>query len=96
MMESYSQKYEVDLIFKFQLMGYTIAELLSSVWLFVTLRTVAHQAPLCMGLPRQEYWGGLLFPLPRSSPPRDWTHTSRIAGEFFAAEPLGEPHVMPH
>jgi len=25
---------------------------------------VAHQAPLSMGFPRQEYWTGLLFPSP--------------------------------
>ena len=31
---------------------------------FVTPRTVAHQAPLSMGFPTQEYWGGL----PISSP----------------------------
>ena len=31
--------------------------------LFVTPWTIAHQAPLSMGSPRQEYWGGLLFPL---------------------------------
>ena len=29
-----------------------------------TLRTVARQAPLSMGLSRQEYWGGLPFPPP--------------------------------
>ena len=27
-------------------------------------RTVAHQAPLCMGFPRQKYWSGLPFPSP--------------------------------
>ena len=27
-----------------------------------TSRTIAHQAPLSMGLSRQEYWSGLLFP----------------------------------
>ena len=27
-------------------------------------RTVAHQAPLSVGLSRQEYWGGLPFPPP--------------------------------
>ena len=32
--------------------------------LVTTLWTVAHQAPLSMGFPRQECWGGLLFPLP--------------------------------
>ena len=26
--------------------------------------TVAHQASLCMGFPRQDYWSGLLFPSP--------------------------------
>ena len=33
-----------------------------SVWLFVTLWTVAHQAPQSMGFSWQEYWSGLLFP----------------------------------
>ena len=28
----------------------------------VTPRTVAQQAPLSVGFPRQEYWSGLLFP----------------------------------
>ena len=33
--------------------------------------TVAHQAPLSMGFPRQEYWSGLPFPPPRDpSDPR--------------------------
>ena len=36
----------------------------SRVRLFVTPWTVAHQAPLSMGLPRQEYWSELPFPLP--------------------------------
>ena len=31
---------------------------------FVTARTVTRQAPLSMGFSRQEYWSGLLFPLP--------------------------------
>jgi len=33
----------------------------SCVRLFVTLWTVAHQAPLSMGFSRQEYWSGLPF-----------------------------------
>ena len=32
----------------------------SYVQLFVTLWTVAQQAPLSMGFPKQEYWSGLL------------------------------------
>ena len=36
----------------------------SRVWLITTPWTVAHQAPLCMGFSRQEYWNGLPFPPP--------------------------------
>ena len=47
---------------------------LNHVQLFVTPWTVAHQAPLPMGFPRQEHWSGLLFPPPgESSQPGDWT-----------------------
>ena len=31
---------------------------------FATPRIAAHQAPLSMGFPRQEYWSGLPFPSP--------------------------------
>ena len=40
----------------------------SRVWLFVTPWTVAHQSPLSMGFPRQEYWSGLPGPPPRDLP----------------------------
>ena len=32
------------------------------IQLFVTLKAVAHQAPLSMGFSRQEYWGRLPCP----------------------------------
>ena len=35
---------------------------LSRVRLFVTLWTVAHQAPVFVGFSRQKYWRGLPFP----------------------------------
>ena len=38
--------------------------LLSRVQLFATPWTVAYQAPLSMGFPRQEYWSGLAFSSP--------------------------------
>ena len=41
---------------------------LSRVRLFVTPWTVAYQAPLSMGFPRQEYWSGLPFPSPGDLP----------------------------
>ena len=46
---------------------------------FVTPLTVACQAPLSTGFPRQEYWSGLPFSSPADLPgPRDWT-----CGRFF-------------
>ena len=36
--------------------------------LFVTLWTVAHQVPLSMGFPRQEYWSRLPFHFPGELP----------------------------
>ena len=41
---------------------------LSSVRLFATPWTVAHQAPPSMGFSRQEYWSGLPFPSPGDLP----------------------------
>jgi len=38
------------------------AKSLSHVWLFATLWTIAHQAPLSMGFSRQEHWSGLPCP----------------------------------
>ena len=46
----------------------------SHVQLFATLWTVAHQAPLCMGFSRQEYWSGMQCP-----PPGDQTDVSYIS-----------------
>ena len=40
----------------------------SCVLLFVTPWTVAHQAPLSMGFPRQEHWGGSPLPSPSALP----------------------------
>ena len=51
--------------------------LFNCVLLFAALWTVTCQAPLFMGFSRQEYWRGLLCPLPRgSSQPRDQTQVS--------------------
>ena len=42
---------------------------INCVRLFATPRTVAHQAPLSMGFPRQEHWSGLLLPSPKCKIP---------------------------
>ena len=41
-----------------------VIQSLSCVRLFVTPWTVARQAPLSMGFPKQEYWSGFPFPSP--------------------------------
>ena len=38
-----------------------VCELISRIQLFATPGTAAHQAPLLMGFPKQEYWSGLLL-----------------------------------
>ena len=47
-----------------QVKGNCCCFLLSCILLFVTPCTLAHQAPLSMGFPRQEYWSGLPYPTP--------------------------------
>ena len=62
-------------------------KLLSRVQLFATLWTVAHQAPLSMGLSRQEYWSGMPFPSPKdlSDPGMEPASpvSPALAGGFF-------------
>ena len=41
---------------------------LNHVWLFATLWTIGHQAPLFMEFSRQEFLSGLSFPAPRDLP----------------------------
>ena len=41
---------------------------LSRVQLFATQWTVAHQTPLSIGFPKQEYWSGLPCPPPGDLP----------------------------
>ena len=66
--------------------------LLSRVWLFETPRTVACQAPLSMGFPRQEYWSGLLFPPPGGLPHAGTESVSpALVGRLFTTDHLGSP-----
>jgi len=54
--------------------------------------TVARQAPLSMGFPRQEYWSGLLFPSPGDLPnPQIKPASPALACGFFITEPPGKP-----
>ena len=61
---------------------------------FVTPWTVACQAPLSMGLFRQEYWNGLPFPPPENLPDPGIEPVSleslTLVGRFFATVPPGK------
>ena len=56
----------------------------SSVWLFVTPWTVAHQAPLSLGFSRQKYWSGLTCP-PLGDIPDPWIQPTSpaLTGRFL-------------
>ena len=59
---------------------------------FVTPWTVAHQAPLSMGVPRLEYWNGLPFPSPGDlHNPGMEPSSPALAGRFLTSEPPGKP-----
>ena len=69
--------------------------MLSRVQLFGNPRTIACQAPLSMGFPRQEYWSGLPCPPPGYLPdpgiePISFTSLA-LAGGFFITMPPGKP-----
>ena len=76
--------------------AYVCAHSLSHVPIFASAWTIARQAPLSMGFPRQEYWSGLPFPLsgelpnPRTEPASP--AAPELAGRYFTAEPPGKPN----
>ena len=66
--------------------------MLSLVQLFATPWTVARQARLSMGFPRQEYWGGLPFPSPGDLPnPGIEPRSPALQTGSFATELQGKP-----
>ena len=58
---------------------------------FATPWTIDCQAPISMGLPRQEYWSGFPFPSPEDLSYSGIEHKSlALAGRFFTTEPPGK------
>ena len=58
----------------------------------VTPWTVARQAPLSIGFPRQQYWSRLPVPSPGDLPnPGIELMSPELAGGFFTVEPPGRP-----
>ena len=59
--------------------------------------TVAHQAPLSKGFPRQEYWSGLPFPSPGDLPdPEIEPWSPALQTEALPSESAGRPliHIL--
>ena len=71
-----------------------VVQLLSRVQPSATPWTIAHQAPLSMGFPRQEYWSG--FPFPSGDLPDLGIEPSSpaLADGFFTAEPPRKPITL--
>ena len=67
------------------------------VQLFVTLWTIAHQAPLSMGFSRQEYWSELPSPSPGDLPNTGVKPASLaspiLADGFITTAPPGKPSL---
>ena len=70
---------------------------ISRVQLFATPWTVAPQASLSMGIPRQESWSGLPFPTPGDLPDLGIEPTSleapALTGEFFTTRATWETQL---
>ena len=65
--------------------------MLSHIQLFTNPWTIAHQVPLSVEFSKQEYWSGLLFPIPGDLPNPGIKSMSlaspSLAGGFFTTEP---------
>ena len=67
-----------------------VVQSLSHVLLLATPWTVAHQSPLSMGFPRQEYWSSLPFLSPGDLPDSGTEPAlSALVSRFFTTEPPG-------
>ena len=70
----------------------------SCVHLFVTLWTIACQAPLSIGFSRKEYWGGLPFPpaedLPNPGIEPASPVTPALTGSSLLLAQLGSPKKL--
>ena len=86
-------RYEIYSYITFHISG-NIASLMLSCSLLsdsLTSWAVAHEAPLFMGYPRQEYWSGLPFPPPGNLPDPgiEWVF-SALQADSLPSEPSGK------
>ena len=69
-----------------ELSGFNCVQFFETPW------TVAHQGPISMVFPKQEYWSGLPFPPLGDLPgPGIEPASSELKGRFFTTEPPGSP-----
>ena len=74
---------------------FVVVWLLSPIWLFATPWTVTLQAPLSMGLYRQEYWSGMPLPSPGDLPnPGTEPASPALQADFLLSKPSGKPPVI--
>ena len=74
--------------------GRVYVQLLSHVHLFATLWTVAHKAPLSLGILQEGCWSGLPLPYPGYLPnPGIKAMSPAPQANSFLTEPLGKPHA---
>ena len=60
----------------------------------MTTWAVAHQAPLSVAFPRQEYWSGLPFPSPGDLPdPGIEPRSPTLQVDSLLSEPPGKPNI---
>ena len=78
-------------------LSFVAVQLLRCVRLFAIPRTTAHHVPLSMGLPRQEYQSGLMFPSP-GDPSDSWIKPASpvLARGFFTISHQGSPFLSCH
>ena len=61
---------------------------------FMTLGTVAHQVPLSMGLPRQDYWSEFPLPSPGALPnPGIEPASPALQADSLLSESPGKPQL---
>ena len=82
-------------LIKYMVFKVLVAQWLSRVLLFVTPLTIARQAPLSVGFPRQEYWSGLPFPSPGDFPDPEMEAASPVSPVLQAKSLLTEPPGKP-
>ena len=86
----------LETVLEIKVFGHARIHHFSRVQLFVTLWTIAHQAPQSMGFPKQEYWSGLPFLPPGDllnpkMEPESPVSPALAGGPFYHQHYLGLP-----